>query len=306
MLNPHADILRKHSRPLAPIATGETPALRRLDGIRAVLFDLYGTLFISDSGEVGTARKQAEAPLPAPQQALADALVAMGIPASESVGQGIECFFRSIEASHAESRQTGIDYPEVDLVEIWRSVLAELARQGLVEQPACTAIDLKRLAVEYEARANPCWPMPHLQECLGGLRRGGLVLGIISNAQFYTPDLFPALLGGPAESWGFDPQLQFYSYQHGRAKPGTALYKRAAEVLCRRGISPGEAIYVGNDMLNDILPACKLGFRTALFAGDARSLRRREQEQTLAGISPDLVLTELTQLVECMMDSRSS
>ena len=260
------------------------------------MFDLYGTLIISGTGEVGTGGQAAG------EGALEEALDAVGIHASGPVDQGVEYLFQAIKASHARSRAAGIDYPEVDVVEIWPEVLAELSRQGLVEEAACRAADLKRLAVEYEARANPCWPMPHLPECLGGLRRKGLLLGIISNAQFYTPEMFEALLGGPAESWGFEPGLQYYSYQQGRAKPGPTLFEKAAEALGRRGITAGEALYVGNDMLNDIWPARRLGFRTALFAGDARSLRRRDEEVQTEELSPDLVLTDLWQLVECIIE----
>ena len=310
MATPYADILRRRSRPLEPIGSGESPVLRRLGGIRAVLFDLYGTLFISASGEVGVARQRAttaraedepgEAMADTPSCPLVDALIGMGLKTAANEAEAAGSFFRAIEASHAESHNAGIDFPEVDLVEIWRTVLAELARQGLVEAVAARTVDLKRLAVEYEARANPCWPMPQAGECLERLRRGGLLLGIVSNAQFYTPELFEAFLGGPAEQWGVDSELQYYSYRHGRAKPGLTLFQAAADDLAARGIAPADVLFVGNDMLNDILPARKLGFHTALFAGDARSLRRRNGDGRLMEVAPDLVLTELGQLPACL------
>lgn len=294
MPSPYCEIFRGHSRPLEPLPTGEVPMLKRLAGIRAVLFDLYGTLFISASGEVGTGGQAACG------AALSGALEAMGIATSGPADQGVGYLLQLIEQSHAESRAAGIDYPEVDIVALWREVLAELARRGIVRQSACHAVDPKRLAVEYEARANPCWPMPHLPECLDRLRLGGLVLGVISNAQFYTPKLFEALLGGPAERWGFQPDLQYYSFRYGCAKPGLGLFERALEGLRARQVAPAEALYVGNDMLNDIFPACKLGLRTALFAGDARSLRRRDDQRQLEAVAPDLVLTDLIQLVDCV------
>jgi putative hydrolase of the HAD superfamily len=71
-------------------------------------------------------------------------------------------------------------------------------------------------------------------------------------------------------------------------------------VLCRRGIRHDEVLYVGNDMLNDIMPANSVGFRTALFAGDARSLRLREDEPSVRGSTPDLVVTDLLDLVRCL------
>jgi putative hydrolase of the HAD superfamily len=300
---------------MEPVPTGEVPVLKRLTGIRAVLFDVYGTLFVSGSGEVGTAGQPAAdhscgaATTPmercpadaARQRPLDEALQAMGVPTSAPADQGVECLRELIEASHARSRSSGIDYPEVDIVELWREVLAELARCRVIEEADARAADPKRLAVEYEVRTNPCWPMPHLPECLDWLRQGGLVLGLVSNAQFYTPELIEALLGKPAEQWGFPADLQYYSYQYGRAKPGLALFERALAALADRRIAPGGALYVGNDVLNDLLPASKLGLRTALFAGDARSLRRREDRPQLEAAAPDLILTDLMELAQCIM-----
>lgn len=287
MSNTYADILRRHAKQMTPIATDVEPVLRKLPNIRAVLFDVYGTLLISGSGEVGTAGQAAC------ESALTGALEATGIIVSAPPAQGIECFYDAIRASHADSRAAGIDHPEVDIVEIWRTVLEALGHHD--------PVDLARLAVEYEARANPCWPMPGMQKFLGRLSDASIALGIISNAQFFTPDLFVALLEGSTETLGFDPRLTYYSYRDGRAKPGVRMHEQAVETLRTRRIAPDEALYVGNDMLNDILPARKLGFRTALFAGDRRSLRRREDDPRVAAVVPDLVLTDLGQLPRCII-----
>ena len=49
-------------------------------------------------------------------------------------------------------------------------------------------------------------------------------------------------------------------------------------------------------MLNDIYPAAMCGMNTALFAGDARSLRLREDHPDCQGLSADLVITDLRQI----------
>ncbi len=294
MPDPLVDIFRSQFRPLEPLPTGETAVLSDLEGIRAVLFDLYGTLFISASGEVGTTKEAAC------EAALAGALRAVGIEPTGPLDRGVDCCIRAIEAAHAEGRRAGIDYPEIDIVEMWPEILGEMANCGLLGPCCVSALDPRRFAMEYEARANPCWPMPHLQECLEGLRGKGLLLGIISNAQFYTSLLFEALLGEPAQHWGFDRDLQFYSYQRDRAKPGTELYEMAVAALDNRAVRPHNVVYVGNDMLNDIWPASRVGLRTALFAGDARSLRWRGNVPEIEGLRPDLVLTGLMQLVQCI------
>lgn len=55
--------------------------------------------------------------------------------------------------------------------------------------------------------------------------------------------------------------------------------KRVSTEIKKRGIQLGiessQTLYVGNDMLNDIYPAQQLGLKTAFFAGDQRSLRKR-------------------------------
>ena len=50
-------------------------------------------------------------------------------------------------------------------------------------------------------------------------------------------------------------------------------------------------------MLNDIFPAQKVGFKTALFAGDQRSLRLRADDPRCRELTPDLVVTDLGQLI---------
>ena len=105
-------------------------------------------------------------------------------------------------------------------------------------------------------------------------------------------------LGGTPEELGFEPDLQVFSYRLQEAKPSEVPYRVAAESLRQRGVEPEAALYIGNDLLNDIAPASKLGFVTALFAGDARSLRRREADPRVAEIRPDLTLTDLVELIE--------
>ncbi len=287
-------IIRRHSHTLEPIPTGLVPVLPVLPGIRAVLLDIYGTLLISGSGEVGTSRREECA------GALTAALAAVGVAIDGNPQQGVDDYFSTIETFHQRGHRQGIEFPEIDVVEVWRRVLEQMAGRRQIDPALVETVNPRQLAVEYEVRVNPVWPMPGVRECLEQLRRRELVLGIISNAQFFTPEIFPALLGASAEDCGFDPQIQYYSYLRGRAKPGTAMFQVAAEHLSRREIRPASVLYVGNDMLNDVFPASQVGFRTALFAGDERSLRLRTENFQVDGVSADLILTDLTQLPDCL------
>ncbi len=279
------DILHRHALPLAPRPTGIEPVLRQLSGIRAVLFDVYGTLVISACGEVGTDSSSAGAA----EEAFAAAGGQTPLPGDEIVRR----LHEAIRASHEKSRREGIEYPEVDIVAVWRHLLDALELGG--------HLDAERLAVEYEVRVNPTWPMPGLGPILERLSARRLLLGIVSNAQFYTTELFPALTGATLEDLGFQPDLVYTSHRAGHAKPGRRLYELAAAGLAVRGIRTSEALYVGNDRLNDVMPANALGFRTALYAGDARSYRPRDDDPRLEGVAPDLVLIDLDSIDSCLV-----
>lgn len=263
--------------------------LSKLSGIRAVLFDVYGTLIISGDG--GTA--------PDPARALRDAVKATTNVADIDAERGVQCLRDAIDCRHRELRGQGIDYPEVEMTDIWCRTVADLVEGGCLPGDA-RHLDAKRLAVEYEVRVNPAWPMPGLRETLRTLDGGGIAIGLVSNAQFYTPLLFPALLEASAEELGVDASLQYYSYQFGHAKPGLRLYAEAGRELARRGIQPDGVLYVGNDMLNDMVPATRMGFHPALFAGDARSLRLRTGDPRVDPARPELIIDDLASLIECL------
>ena len=65
----------------------------------------------------------------------------------------------------------------------------------------------------------------------------------------------------------------------------------------RYGMMSEETLYVGNDMLNDVWTASQCGLRTALFAGDQRSLRMRGDDPRCADLEPDVIITKLSQLL---------
>lgn len=287
------DLIRAHSAPQEPLPTDVEPVLRPLADVRAVLFDVYGTLLISASGDIGASDAATRA------AATRDAFAAVTIPTMVPAVAAAAAMVLSIQELQEELRTKGIEYPEVDIVQVWRRtidrlVAGELA-PSLVEQ-----IDVRQLALEYEVRANPVWPMPGLLECLGQLRGRRMLLGMVSNAQFFTAELFPALLGRTLEDLGFDPELCVFSYLYKRAKPDPWLFEKVGQRLAQRGIAAAQVLYVGNDRLNDIWPAARAGFHTALFAGDARSYRPRAADPRVADVRPDLVITHLSQLPQCL------
>lgn len=292
-----SDTIRRHSTPLQPLPTGVEPILAALEGVRAVLFDVYGTLFVSGSGDIGTTDVDSR------PGAFGEALEAVGVPFAGDSDVGVQWLSETIAAHHERSRRQGIEHPEVDIREVWEDVLKRLSRAGVLGE-AGHLEETTLLALEYEVRTNPVWPMPSALDTLHRLREAELTLGIVSNAQVFTRLLFPALLGESLDAMGFGCEMCVWSYEHRQAKPGTFLYERARDALQGIGVSAHQVLYIGNDMLKDIWPARHVGFRTALFAGDARSYRPRPGDPRVAGERPHLVVTELAQLPECVLDER--
>jgi len=251
----HVEYIRSVSRPMDPVPTGLEARQDPLPDIRCVLFDVYGTLFISGTGDVGTVAETDED--------AADLKAA-------------------IQTHHAEARLRGIEYPEVDILEVWKTVLKK--------EPD----DVRLHAIAYECRVNPVWPMPGALDLIRTLRARGVRIGIVSNAQFYTPLLFEAFFGATTAELGFEEALMVWSCRLGEGKPSRRLFDTALRPLHEEGIKPNNVLYVGNDMLNDVWTASVCGCRTALFAGDRRSLRLREDDPRCAHLQPDRVWTTLS------------
>ena len=271
-------LIEKYLQPLTPLPTTLSPRGNLAHPIRCILFDIYGTLFISGSGDISLCTQKSSG-----DHRIEQLLSKYGI--KRSPRQIVEKLYQFIEVRHEELRRRGVDHPEVIIDKIWQQVLK------IDDQAA-----IRRFAVEFELITNPASPMPNLQTMLSDCRRKDHLMGIISNAQFYTPHLFTWFLNSEIENLGFDPGLLFYSYRFEVAKPSRKLFEMAAERLQAKGVGPAAVLYIGNDMLNDIYPASAIGFQTALFAGDRRSLRLRTEDPRCKGLIPDLVLTDLGQL----------
>lgn len=272
------DLISKYIKPLTPHPTSLRQSGDLKAKVKCVLFDVYGTLFISESGDISIAKRESQ------QIDKLDNLL-LQFKIDQTPQSILKTFFEVIDQQHQKQRAEGIDFPEVEIDQIWKQVLK------------IDDLDIIRaFALEFELIVNPVYPMPHLEKMLTSCRKLNILMGIISNAQFYTPFLFKWFLGADPENLGFHPDLMFFSYKFGYAKPSTFLFRRAAEKLERMNIPANAALYLGNDMLNDIYPAKKAGFQTALFAGDARSLRLREDDSRCRNLSADIVITDLEQL----------
>ncbi|MEM0926166.1 MAG: HAD family hydrolase [Planctomycetota bacterium] len=271
---------------MQPLPTEVQPKLEALPRVRAVVFDIYGTLLISGTGDVGAADTSAGG------QCIADAIHAAGVELGERELPSLESLHQAIRSVHSSMLDDTCPKPEVDIVSVWRSVFASHGIEASTRQ-------CNQAAAEFEARMNPTWPMPGARRLLDDLQTRGKILGIVSNAQHFTLPLVEEIGGVFGVDSVFAENLCVFSYRYRQAKPAPRLFDVLSEGLERAGISPNEALYVGNDRLNDIWAASQAGLRTAWFTGDRRSLRSRENDTRVADVPHDLILTQLEQLATC-------
>ena len=286
------EIIRGLSSPLQIQPTGLEPKLKPLR-VKAVAWDVYGTLLQSGAGEIGLHLRDPK------ESSIRETFEAVGFKIYDDKANLASIFNDTISAHRDIRHGDNVTFPEVNILQVWEDFLGELEAFDIIREEA-SPIQIKVLATQYEFRSNPVWPMPGLLETLSGIVARNLCMSTISNAQFFTPLIFPALLGQNMESLGFIKEACVWSFEILRAKPSMSLFETSAEYYEQtKGLKTEEVLYIGNDMLNDIKPASHIGFKTALFAGDARSLRLRKKNHI--GVEPDIILTELPQVLSCIL-----
>jgi putative hydrolase of the HAD superfamily len=244
----------------------------------AVAVDVYGTLLASAAGEIG------------PGAAADDYRAVFPHDMAEHLHS-------LVVDEHAVKRAEGIPWPEIDAAALFAKAL------GLDYE------DGARAAVAWECTTNRCSAMPGAAAFLAGCANRGISLGIVSNAQFYTPlfveEAFDAYLFGERRfsdrelfdtapvrpCLGFDPGLTLWSYRTGRAKPDRWMFDELVRRLAARGVPPDRILYVGNDALNDCAAAGEAGLMTALFCGDERSCRPRTGEPRVLAYPPSTLVS---------------
>jgi putative hydrolase of the HAD superfamily len=286
-----------------PEPTNIEPLFRPDPGIRAMIFDIYGTIMISASGDI----EESDISARNLEQSLnfSDiAILSTGRAKQEILFQMLQAFRDEIATVHETEKSPEKPFPEIDILSIWETILYKQMQNDNIKftVPLC----IKCFTFVFETLSNNIYPMPRMKQVIKKLSDKGMPLGIISNAQFYTPVILNYFLNETITEdenvKPFDPGITVYSYKHQRAKPDPFLFDIVTR-NCREkfSISPKQILFLGNDMFRDIYPAHKAGFKTALFAGDNRSLRLREEKPELNHITPDYVITDLDQLLKIIV-----
>lgn len=210
--------------------------------LRAIVFDLYGTLL-----QLGP---PAEEPAALWEAAWRSAL---GSPPRLTLPRFFAACDQAVAAEHAAARAGGIAFPEVHWPGIVDTVLPEFA-------PLPAAVKAG-LPVYTAALRHTTRLMPGAAAVLRTARAASLRLGLASNCQPYSLLEFDAALAAAGLDRAiFDPGLRFLSFEHGFSKPDPHVFRLLGARLRAGGVAPAEALMVGDRADNDLAPARTQGW----------------------------------------------
>lgn len=300
-----------------PASADLNPKIVDLSDIRAVFWDVYGTLFGVSLGDLErtleyTDRLTQAADTVIEEFRLATSLNRLYPDQSANIALRDQ-YLQRIADSHERSRTAGIEFPEVVIENIWQSILDQCRQvgyqTGFDEPIRDTAY---RIAYCFDASIQHNYLYPGIDRCLTRLSQTNRTQGIISNAQFYTPIQLRRVLRKELQRDNleleefFDESLVFFSYELGYSKPNPGAFQKANRILGRQGIEPEQIAYIGNDMLNDIWAAAQAGWKTILFAADKTQTTLRENQPKCGALEADAIVTQAESLIEMFISPHTN
>jgi len=244
--------------------------------IKAVIFDVYGTLIRSKANDLSREPKNRESQIKAMKK------LKQKYNFSVSAEKLHEAFFDEIKKELLQKQKEGIDFSEVIIEDIWKKVFESLNLEK---------VDFVQFALEYHNLCCECSLFLNIKEMSLSLKEKGIHLGIVSNAQFYTkPDLVH-LLGIEGMDEIFDKKLVFLSFELGYAKPGQKMFDLLKKELAIKKIKPEETLYIGNDLFEDVVGARKAGFKTGLVVNHNTEYRKDMQLE-----EPDFKIKDMLEI----------
>jgi putative hydrolase of the HAD superfamily len=300
----HESFPNASDRPLVPV---QFPARNEeLGDIRVAIFDVYGTLFNYWRDEFETEQRK--------QNALRDSFAKTmdrfemrryieemnpDEPAEKTIS---DLYHGLITLKHELSAEKKVEFPEVRIEEVWEAIYLMVKRRGYDQSALHLGQDkdfIRCLAYCYNFFSFNRGLYPGVASALQQLHERNIRLGVLSNAQFYTPIDLSLFLRDQSNGEIddhirlFDQDLMFFSYEYGVSKPNKILFRKLFDALYEYEILPSQALFVGNDLGSDILPAQEAGMKTAFFTGDSRSAFMHD----LAGVVvPDMTFSSWEEL----------
>jgi FMN phosphatase YigB (HAD superfamily) len=281
------------------------PHVEPIEGVRAVLWTVYGTLLVISDGEL-----EFEVDNDFLMNVALDKTIhefKMWGSMSRKPGQPAE-YMREIykKALDEQRLAPAPDKPAEVLVEkVWEGIIKKLFQKeyqfdaslyGTLGEYA------KKVAYFFHASLQGTGAYPNADAAVKGLAERGITQGLLADGQCFTSTQLNRGLSRQDAATRLDVVVpaanRVLSFQHRARKPSDLVFHAAIEAMGAHGIDPHEILHVGSSLPRDIGPAKKWGMRTALFAGDKASLVATAEQLKDPRYRPDAMLTDLGQVAE--------
>jgi FMN phosphatase YigB (HAD superfamily) len=292
--------------PPTPEPPNAQPHLKRLRGVRAVLWNVYGTLLAIPLGELVFEHPTSYVMTMALEKTIAE--FKMWTSMSRKPGAPSEYMghiYGSILAEQRMAPSPGEKYPEVLAERVWEGVLKKLfAKEYNFDAGFYGSLNeySRKIAYFFHASLQGTAAYPGADRALRSVADAGLIQGLCADGQCFTGLQLQRGLGRLDAHLRFDDlvpeSLRALSHNVRARKPSERLFQHAVDALAARGIEPREVLHVGSRLARDIAPAKKLGLRTALFAGDRASLDAPIDLVNQKSLKPNVLLTDLSQIAD--------
>ncbi len=240
--------------------------------IKALIFDIYGTILIpfdpkaktiSDPGKT----KNIDNGLKKLLEILKEEFKIHLNDSEQYISYLKEKYFKLIEflQNKSKEKKKEIVSPEIIIEELWKILLKEEFNLNI-------SLDkLSEIALLVEKEANPTIIERDTYKTLiwlkNDLKNKGVKIGVLSNAQSYTPKIIEENLFKYSSKKInffdiFDKDICLFSYKLLCSKPDPIVYHTLIDKLSEYNIPPENTLFIGNDGINDIKIPKEFGFKT--------------------------------------------
>lgn len=282
------------------------PHLVRLPEVRAVTWNIYGTLLAISGGEL-----YFEHPVKFIMDVALDKTIQefkMWGSMSRKPGQPAD-YLRQIYSNllaEQTTLSTGSEkHPEICADRLWEAFIKKLMQKDYqFDAGFYGSLNEFSRKVAYFFHASLQGTACYLgaARALRSVKEAGLAQGLVADAQCFTlVQLQRSLSREDAAAKveeGIDSDLRALSHELRARKPSERLFRHLLPALAERQIAPSQVLHIGSRAALDIAPARRLGMRTGLFAGDKASLQATRAQMKEAATRPDVLLTELGQIAD--------
>ncbi len=286
-----------------------SPYSAPLEGIKAITWNIYGTLLRISDGELLFTHPQELRMEVALEKTIKEFNMwnsmtrKPGAPWKYMLSQFEEMLE---EAEHARVKHTG-ETPEVNLGKVWEKLIRRLEMKDYDYDADFYGDEAEfgqKVAFFYHQCLQGVGAMNHAAEVVSRISHAGIDQTLLSNAQPFTLDQIMRAFQADSDvgTLGdlFTLSCCTLSFQEGVRKPSRSLFISCAERFDKRGVQPNEILHVGSMMKDDLCIAKQIGMRTALFAGDKLSFQATQSQVRDPKLKPDRLITDLSQLLRVL------